>query len=239
MNLLVLDTSTSLATVAIAREEIVVAESTFLCDRTLSSRLVPEIGRLLQVAGLAMEDLDLLAGAVGPGSFTGVRAGLATLQGLALAISRPCASFSSLALLAMNFPLNLLPVCSMLDARKKEVYTALFDVSDATPHPLIAECVTAPEQFLEQLKDRNETVIFTGDGALAYGGLIRERLGERGVIAPSTHCHGRAGNAVLLAMGACRIPPEQLLPVYLRASEAEYAKLDRQKKLRSSPPSTI
>ena len=145
MKILALDTSTSMATVAIAVGERVVAESTFNTDRTLSARLIPEVERLLELAGVAVADIDLFAASVGPGSFTGVRGGVATVQGLALACGNPCIGFSSLTLLAMNFPLTAHPVCTLLDARKGELYAALFDCSTSVPTPLISDCVLPPE----------------------------------------------------------------------------------------------
>src|SRR6185369_52731 len=141
VNILALDTSTSMATVAIAVGEKIAAESVFCTDRTLSARLIPEIERLLALAGVAVADIDLFAAATGPGSFTGVRGGIATLQGLALAGGKACVGFSSLALLAMNFPLAAHPVCTLLDARKSEVYGALFDCSTTIPTAQISDCV--------------------------------------------------------------------------------------------------
>jgi len=135
MNILAIDTSTSLASIAVAVDEQIVAESLLNTNRTLSARLVPEIERLLTTAGLAIADIDLFASSIGPGSFTGVRGGVATIQGLALAIGKPCAGFSSLAMLAMNFSLSTTLVCPMLDARKSELYAALYDCSSPLPAP--------------------------------------------------------------------------------------------------------
>ena len=154
VNILALDTSTSLATIAIAVGEKVAAESTFNTDRTLSARLIPEIERLLALAGVDIADIDLFAASIGPGSFTGVRGGVATIQGLALAGGKPCVGFSSLTLLAMNFPLAAHPVCALLDARKSEVYAALFDCSTTIPAPLISDCVLPPERFLDLLREQ-------------------------------------------------------------------------------------
>jgi len=129
MKILAIDTSTSFATVAIAVAEQVVAESLLNTNRTLSARLVPEIERLLATAGLSFNDIDIFAASIGPGSFTGVRGGIAAVQGLSLATGKPCAGYSSLALLAMNFSLSTSLVCPLLDARKSEVYAALYDLS--------------------------------------------------------------------------------------------------------------
>lgn len=237
MRILSIDTSTSLASVALVAAEKPLAESVFMADRCLSARLVPEVLRLLQAAGLTVNDLDLFACAVGPGSFTGVRAGVATAQGFALATGKPCAGYSSLSLLAMNFPLASLPVCTLLDARKNEVYAALNDCSAPIPRPLIHDCVMPPERFLDLLQSEVDgAVILCGDGALRYRELITSRLGERACFAPFPQQNSHAANGALLALQRYRqgrtIQPEQLLPVYIRASEAEYAKLEQQKLLR-------
>ena len=235
MNILAIDTSGSQASVAISSNEKLVAESVFPSDRCLSARLVPEIERLLTHAGIFIGDIDLFAGAIGPGSFTGVRAGIATVQGLALATGKLCAGFSSLTLIAMNFPLTAYPVCTLLDARKSEVYAALFDCSTTIiPTTIISDCVKSPELFLDMLCTAVDggPIVFAGEGALRYSNLISSRMEGQALFAPYPHNAGRAANGTLLALEAHRtgllIEPSRLLPVYIRASEAEYAKMNRQ-----------
>jgi tRNA threonylcarbamoyladenosine biosynthesis protein TsaB len=230
MNILAIDTSTSLATIALAVDEQIVAESLINTNRTLSARLVPEIERLLTTAGLAIADIDLFASSIGPGSFTGVRGGVATIQGLALATGKPCAGFSSLAMLAMNFSLSTTLVCPMLDARKNEVYTALYDCSYPFPSPLIDGCVLSAAAILDQIAAMAyQPVIFVGDGAVRFHDLIVEQLGDRAVFAPFPLHNPHAANGVLLAVYAFQLgellEPSQLLPVYLRASDAELMKI--------------
>ena len=238
MNILAVDTSTPLASVAITTDDTIIAESVFLADRSLSARLVPEIERLLAIAALSAADVHIFAGSVGPGSFTGVRAGIATIQGLALATGRPCAGFSSLTLLAMNFPLAAFPVCALLDARKGEVYAGLFDCSTPIPTSLISDGVMPPESLLDLISTTTDRpVIFAGEGALRYRDLIISTLGEQAILAPYPHHAPHAAHGALLAREAELrgelIEPAGLLPRYIRASEAEYAKLDQQKSLRA------
>ena len=226
VNILAIDTSTSMASVAINIEERIAAEATFSTDRTLSARLIPEIERLLALAGVAVADIDLFAASTGPGSFTGVRGGVATVQGLALAGGKPCVGFSSLTLLAMNFPLAAHPVCALLDARKSEVYAAAFDCSTTIPTTQISDCVLPPERFLELLRaTTSKPVIFCGDGAVRYRDLIAEHMGRQAVFAPFPLNTAHASNAALLARHAFQngesLAPSRLLPTYLRASEAE------------------
>ena len=232
MNILALDTSTSLASVAITSSETVIAESAFTCNRSLSARLVPEIEHLLGFAGLAINDIDLFAASIGPGSFTGVRCGVATVQGLALATGKPCAGFSSLAMLAMNFTFTTHPVCALLDARKSEVYAGLYDCSAATPTPLLANCVMPIEQFLRLIPAATDRpVVFAGEGAQRYRGTILSHRGELALMAPFSHNIGRAAHGAMLALqlfhNGKAIEPAQLLPDYIRASEAELARRAR------------
>ena len=226
MKILALDTATGQASVALSIDGSIAAEISFNADRTLSARLVPEIGHLLSLAGCAMAEIDLFTAATGPGSFTGVRGGIATIQGLALACGKPCAGFSSLALLAMNFPLDPLPVCPLIDARKSEVYGALYDCSAPIPTPIIADCVLPPEQFLQQLSETRTTpVIFCGDGAIRYRDLIAGKMGDRAQFAPEPLNWSHAANGTVLARYAMDegtlVKPAGLLPTYLRASDAE------------------
>jgi tRNA threonylcarbamoyladenosine biosynthesis protein TsaB len=226
MNTLAIDTSTYLASIAIAVDEQIVGESLLNTNRTLSARLVPEIERLLTTAGLAIADIDLFASSIGPGSFTGIRGGVATIQGLALAVGKPCAGFSSLAMLAMNFSLSTTLVCPMLDARKSEVYAALFDCSSPLPSSRINDCVLSPAALLDQIAALTGLpVVFVGDGARLYHDLIAEQLGDQAIFAPFPLHTPHAANGVLLALHAFRcgelLEPSQLLPVYLRASDAE------------------
>lgn len=233
MHIISIDSSTAIASIALTSDETIVAEALFSANKTLSARLIPEIERMLAAAGLTIGAIDLFTCAVGPGSFTGVRAGVATIQGLALATGKPCVGFSTLALVAMNFPLASLPVCPLLDARKNEVYAALYDCSSPLPAPIMEECVMGPEAFLDKLSAATHTpVIFAGDGALRYRQVITERMGAQARFPSPFHHAGHAANGALLALHAYRnsatLAPEQLLPVYLRPSEAEYAKIDRQ-----------
>jgi tRNA threonylcarbamoyladenosine biosynthesis protein TsaB len=229
MNVLALDTSTSMASVAVITAASVIAESAFSCNRSLSARLVPEIDHLLELAGLTIGDVDLFAASTGPGSFTGVRCGVATIQGLALATGKPCAGFSSLAVLSMNFMRATHPVCALLDARKNEVYAGLYDCSGHFPTSLIADCVVPIEQFLEQISSHTtQPVIFAGEGAQRYHEAIVSRTGDLALLAPTSQNIGRAAHGALLALqsfnSGTTLLPHQLLPDYIRPSEAELAR---------------
>jgi tRNA threonylcarbamoyladenosine biosynthesis protein TsaB len=185
------------------------------------------VDQLLKGAGLVLADLDGFGVAVGPGSFTGLRVGVATVKGLALAAGKPAAGFSSLAMLAMNLPWAVHPVCPMFDARKKEVYTGLYACRDL-PRPIIPDCVAPPEAFLDRL---DGPAVFVGEGAVRYRELIVARLGDKALFAPaSAHLPRAAAGALMTADVFSReeaVHPAHLLPVYIRPSEAELAQLNR------------
>jgi tRNA threonylcarbamoyladenosine biosynthesis protein TsaB len=157
--------------------------------------------------------------------------GIAAAKGLALATGRPVTGFSSLAMLAMNLPHAGLPVCPMLDARKSEVYAALYRCGDV-PETIIGDLVAKPSDLLENIR---EETLFLGSGALRYRELIVEKLGAKAHFAPSV-CHqprasaGALLAAELLAKGEV-IPARDLVPVYLRLSEAELARRARENTL--------
>ncbi len=228
MNLLTIDTSTSSCSVALSCDGVLVAEHLVSQGKTLTSRLLSCVDAVLKDAGLAAGDLDGFGVALGPGSFTGLRVGIATVKGLALAARKPVAGFSSLAMLAMNLPWASHPVCPLFDARKKEVYAGLYDCRDF-PLPLHPDCVAPPEAVLDRL---DGPVIFVGEGAARYRDLIVARLGEKALFAPSSaHLPRASAGALLASLAFSRgeaIPPELLLPVYIRPSEAELARMNRE-----------
>ncbi|HEY6007255.1 MAG TPA: tRNA (adenosine(37)-N6)-threonylcarbamoyltransferase complex dimerization subunit type 1 TsaB [Geobacteraceae bacterium] len=224
MNLLTIDTSTSTCSVALTHDEELRAELLLAGGPTLTSRLLASVDTVLQGGGMAVAGLDGLAVALGPGSFTGLRVGVAAVKGLALASGKPVVGFSSLAMLALNLPWAVHPVCPMFDARKKEVYAALYRCREL-PEEILPDCVAPPERFLGQLEG---PTIFVGEGALRYRELILDILGDNAIFAPS-HAHQPRAAAgaqlarVAFAAGAA-VPLPLLNPAYIRPSEAEMAK---------------
>jgi tRNA threonylcarbamoyladenosine biosynthesis protein TsaB len=227
VKLLVVDTSTSWCGLALSDDGSIVAECQLNLGRRLAADIVGLIDILLASVQRGPSDLDGFGVAVGPGSFTGLRIGAATVKGLALATGKPVVGFSSLAMLAMNLPHASLQVCPMFDARKQEVYAGLY-ACRGLPQELMADCVLTPERFLEGL---TAPTLFVGEGAVRYRGLIEERLGDRALFAPPYLNHPRAAAGAHLAHDAFArgesIPLPLLSPRYLRASEAETARLKK------------
>lgn len=228
MKLLTIDTSTRACSVAITDGERLMGEHLLDLEKTHSSRLLASAMGLLADAGMAISDLDGFGVSLGPGSFTGVRIGVATVIGLALATEKPVAGFSSLAMLAANLPAFPYPVCPMFDARKKEVYTAIYRCNPL-PEAVAPDSVLNPASFAAQI---GEPTVFIGDGAEAYRDIISSALGDMAIFVPGFCNIPRASAGALLALRCFQrgetIPPDRLLPTYLRASEAEVHKLERE-----------
>ena len=161
MKLLTIDTSTTSCSVALSIGEKIVSEYQGNNGKTLSSRVLDFVSRVLDEAGVTADELDGIGVAIGPGSFTGLRVGIATAKGLAMATGKQVAGFSSLAMLAMNLPWAAYPVSPMFDARKNEIYCGLYDCQDV-PVPLVQDNVVPPARFLQGLEGQ---VIFVGEGA--------------------------------------------------------------------------
>ncbi len=220
--LLAVDTATPGGSVALYAGQQLLAECYRKLPGTHSDWLMNAIERLLAEARVKATDLNLLAVVHGPGSFTGLRVGMATIKGLAIGTGVPVVGLSSLQVLAAGLPFANYPVCALLDARKKEVYAGLFDNRKGLPQPLGEERVLPPEVLLESLHGE---VLFVGDGALVYRTLIVSMLGERAHFAGLSHIAPRAGLLGGLALqrrdAGETVSLAGLKPVYLRASEAE------------------
>jgi tRNA threonylcarbamoyladenosine biosynthesis protein TsaB len=217
--LLALDTSTRTAGVAVWRDGRVLAERKRVVT-THSESLLEVIDEALAAAAVEPRALDAVACGAGPGSFTGLRIGLATAKGLCFALGRPLILVSSLEALAARAPDGR--VCAILDAHKDEVYAGLFSVEKGVVRALGEERVLAPEALAGELRGGGMTLV--GDGALRYRALFDAApLDEDG--APGAREHARLG-AARLAAGE-RSDLASSAPKYIRLSEAELMKLKR------------
>ncbi len=219
---LTIDTSTPCSSVAVCRGDILEGEIILNISRHHTETLMESVDHLLKSLSLTLADMDFFAVVLGPGSFTGLRVGVATAKGLALATGRPVVGISALRMLAMQLPFCRLPVCAMLDARKKEVYAGLFNCEGSLPELLYGEVVRPPEKILAEIK--SETV-FIGSGAEVYGSRIQEIMRDRAVMVSNVmHCP-RASNAAILAWHDFQqektLPLEKITPHYIRPSDAE------------------
>jgi tRNA threonylcarbamoyladenosine biosynthesis protein TsaB len=222
MYILSVDTSTSSCSVAIIKDLSLVAELTLLSGETHSKHLMRMVQDVLSVSGLDIADLNGYAVVRGPGSFTGLRIGISLVKGLAAATGKPVVGVSSLEVLAFSFQSYPFLICSMLDARRDEVYYAGYFHENGAARTMIEKGVGTPESVLSQI---NTPCLFVGQGAVVYKNLIREKLGEQAIF-PSPDRHMIRAEAVAY-LGYDRLKKgekgnlKQLAPLYIRKSDAE------------------
>lgn len=227
MKILAIDTSTMLGGIAIMDESRLIAESRLNVKTTHSERLMTEIDHCLKQSGFAISDIDVFGVAIGPGSFTGLRIGLSTVKGFSYATKKPIVSIPTLEALAWNFPYSRYPVCPMLDARKKEVYAALFKWEDGNFTGLISETSIKPEDLIRKALTitSDNKLIFTGEGVILYRDKIMEIMGEKAIFPPPEKMVPSPANVASLGLKkALRgefSEPISLIPIYIRKSEAE------------------
>ena len=224
--ILSLDTASSCSSVALTRGSVtdgqVLASLSLNSNITHSRRLLAAIDWLLSETEMDWQAVDGLAVSLGPGSFTGLRIGMATVKGLATAMHKPLLGVSTLDALAFNCTGEQL-ICAVLDARKKEVYTCFYRSDlNGIPRRIGAIRVVTPQRLVADIE---QPVLFVGDAVMAYGDFWREALGASFVSAPRT-LHYPCASAIGLLAGEM-LQHDQCLelataaPLYVRASDAE------------------
>ncbi len=222
---LAIECATKTAGAALLADDATIGSICLGAGRHHAEVLLPAVETLLSFTKMTIRDVDLFTCTTGPGSFTGVRMGIATVKGLALATGKPVVGVSTLETMAMNLCYSKRLVCPLLDARKNQVYAGLYRMGpDGLPEPLMADQLGDILAVLKKIPC--EHVDFIGDGASRYLELIRE-------FAPvsSIFDNPRLSNPDPSALGLAAIrryrrdglaaSPLSLLPSYLRLSEAE------------------
>lgn len=229
MRVLSLDTSTFVGTVAVVVDDELVFEVAARVRASHGESILPWIDRALHAAALRLDQLDLVAYCRGPGSFTGVRIGIATAKGLALATGVPILGVSSLRALAHQLQPSAAVVCPVIDARKHEVYTAAFCFRSASEAVVLDECVCAPLEAGRRLRQAagEREIIVVGEGFRAYEDEIRSEIGEPTRFAPRSF--DAAPGAIVARLAAAdfseagaREDVALAGPAYLRPPDAEY-----------------
>jgi len=220
MKILALDTASKTCSAALMDDHVLVCEYTLRHGDTHSRYVMGMIHEIFRISGCAIHDLDGFAVTTGPGSFTGLRIGLSTIKGLALAVGRPVVGVSSLEALAYPFSGTDRLICPMLDARRQEVYAAVFRYTR-----LKLECVSPPVVIppARAVHGIGEPCVLMGDGALAYQDLIKAELGPLAVFANQHVIRASSvGHIALERFLAHQIDSiEAIEPLYLRKSDAE------------------
>jgi tRNA threonylcarbamoyladenosine biosynthesis protein TsaB len=222
MNVLALDSSTRSCSVAVAIDGRAASEVSTVSNRTHSLHLMGMVRDALELAEVGLKEIDGFAVTIGPGSFTGLRIGISTAKGLAFAAGKPCVGVSSLEALAsacLPWPER---ICVLMDARKGEVYTAVYQESDGRLERIGDERVLAPEAILRTIASPH---LFVGEAVPLYEKQIRAVAGQNARWAPRDRRFPKASTVAWLALdrlaGATADGVELLAPRYIRQSDAE------------------
>jgi tRNA threonylcarbamoyladenosine biosynthesis protein TsaB len=217
-----IETSTMHGGVALLSGQGLLSEYLLNVKATHTERLLPSIERVLRDAGVGLNEVEGLAVATGPGSFTGLRIGLSTVKGLAAATGTPVAGVSTLEAIAWTLPFCAHPICPILDARKGEVYCAMFRHEGGRLVRLMEEAALAPEALMARIR---EPTVFIGDGLAVYCDRLQTGLKELALLPPVSQRGGRASAVADLGrrrlLDGDRDELSGLVPRYVRASEAE------------------
>lgn len=229
MKIIALDSSGLVASVAVWEDGILRAEYTTNYKKTHSQTLLPMLEELKSMLELDLDTVDAIAVASGPGSFTGLRIGAATAKGLGLALDKPLVEVPTLEGMAYNLWGTERLVCPMMDARRSQVYTGVYEFtregSELELSVVRKQCALDVNDILEEINALDREVIFLGDGADAYLDVIREKTKVPYSFAPAQSRHQRAASvaalgAVYFAQGKTVTAAEHR-PEYLRQSQAQ------------------
>ena len=227
MLILALESSAKAASVALMEDESLIAQYSQCCGLTHSRTLLPMVEDMLKNTEKKIADVDLIAVAHGPGSFTGIRIGVSTVKGLAWASDKKCVGVSTLEAMAWHGVSAGGLICPVMDARRSQVYNALFETDgDGRPARLTEDRAVSLAELAGELKDYECAPLLVGDGAkLTYDYLTNEGIACR--MAPANLLYQSAWGVGMAALGKDAGSADDLLPVYLRLSQAERERQER------------
>lgn len=229
MLVLALESSAKAASVALMQDDALICQYSQCSGLTHSRTLLPMVEDMLKNSDTILADVDLIAVAHGPGSFTGIRIGVSTVKGLAWASDKKCVGVSTLAAMAWHGVSADGLVCPVMDARRSQVYNALFEIKDGCPERLCADRAIALAELAAELKAKNREVFLVGDGAV----ISYEYLKNEGIaccVAPQNLLYQSAWGVGMEALRSKPGMADDLLPVYLRLSQAERERQERLRK---------
>lgn len=227
MLILALESSAKAASVALMEDENLIAQYSQCSGLTHSRTLLPMLEDMLKNTEKKIADVDLIAVAHGPGSFTGIRIGVSTVKGLAWAAQKSCVGVSTLEAMAWHGASSGGLICPVMDARRSQVYNALFEIDDARPKRLTEDRAISLSELAQELRADGREPLLVGDGAkLTYDYLTQAGLACR--MAPANLVYQSAWGVGMAALDDKKPGnADDLLPVYLRLSQAERERQER------------
>ena len=220
MLILAFESSARPASVALLRNGELLAQYSQCSELTHSRTLLPMAEDMLKNTELRLDDVDLFAVAHGPGSFTGVRIGVSTVKGLAWAAEKPCVGVSTLEAMAWHGAAVGGLICPVMDARRSQVYNALFEIRDGQPVRLTEDRPIALDELAGELRRQERPAFLVGDGAALAAAFLRS-AGIACRLAPENLRWQSAWGVAMAARDKDPGSADTLLPVYLRLSQAE------------------
>lgn len=232
MRIVAIDSSGLVASVAILENDSILATYSVNYKKTHSQTLLPMLQEIMQMTEFDKTTIDAIAVAKGPGSFTGLRIGSATAKGLGLALKKPLIHIPTVDALAFNLYGVEKLICPIMDARRNQVYTGLYRFEDDRFCVEMEQTPMAVEELAKKLNERNEPVIFLGDGVPVYQSLLEQLLTVAHQYAPAHSNRQRAASVAALGMrcaaeGKFETAAEHR-PDYLRLSQAERERARKQ-----------
>lgn len=222
MNLLCFDTTSRDASIALLRDEEILLEYNFSSRDNLSALMIPSLEFLLQSLGMKISQIDVFGVAVGPGLFTGIRIGLATLKGLNFAATKPMVGVNTLEALAFKFADSKKTVVPLIDARKGEVYLGCYRFANGEMSVLVPPCLL-PVSALASLLVPFAEKVFVGSGAEGHGDFLKSTFPESHLLYRSNFLASEIGKIALQRFRRRQVVTDlqKLLPIYLRRPDAE------------------
>lgn len=226
-----IESSAVSASAAVMRDGKLLADFYLNVGLTHSVTLMPLIAEAVKGAGLTAADIDAVAVTAGPGSFTGVRIGIATAKGIAEPRGVPCVPVSTLEAIAYPAASAGATVAACMDARRSQVYFGLFRGENGRVARLHDDCPISLEELAPLLRDTGGEIILAGDGADVAYDYLKDRVPGVGKASPATRYQSAASVCCIaherLSSGG-GVPPAELVPVYLRQAQAERVRAEKE-----------
>ncbi|HEX3076123.1 MAG TPA: tRNA (adenosine(37)-N6)-threonylcarbamoyltransferase complex dimerization subunit type 1 TsaB [Lachnospiraceae bacterium] len=225
MRILAIDSSGLVASVAFVTDSELIGEYTINYKKTHSQTLLPMLDEVAKMVEADLKEIDAIAVASGPGSFTGLRIGSSTAKGLGLALDKPIIEVPTIDGLAYNIGLTDHLICPLMDAKRDQVYTGLYDYEQDMFHVVMEQCAISIDDIIEEINRVNRPVIFLGDGVPVYRQRIIDKVNTKYQFAPCHLARQRAGAIGALACDYYAnnrmVHARDHKPDYLRLSQAE------------------
>lgn len=238
MKILGIDSSGLVASIAIVSDNTMIAEYTINYKKTHSQTLLPMLDEVVQMIGLSLDEVDAIAVAAGPGSFTGLRIGASTAKGLGMALGKPLISVPTVDGIAYNLFGTEKLICPLMDAKRNQVYTGLYEFQKDKLCVICEQKAVSIDEIMDEINGLNRDVIFLGDGVPVYQEQIISKIKVPYLFAPAHLSKQRAGAIATLgnhyfSEGKVETATEYQ-PVYLRLSQAEREMAEKMELKKSS-----